>query len=73
MLLRSFARPVLSHTSRRATLTALSWRAYSQAAVGPLVYDLHEPAKPKFDEKTEPILFLHGLFGSKKNNRGISK
>lgn len=70
MFARSFARPVLAHT-RRARI-GVSWRAYSQA-VGPLVYDLHEPAKPRFDEKTEPILFLHGLFGSKKNNRGISK
>ncbi|KUI58874.1 hypothetical protein VP1G_06120 [Cytospora mali] len=41
----------------------------------PLVYDLHEPAKPVSDnpDRTSPILFLHGLFGSKKNNRGISK
>lgn len=70
MFVRSFARPVLAHTPRARI--GVSWRAYSQA-VGPLVYDLHEPAKPRFDEKTEPILFLHGLFGSKKNNRGISK
>ena len=41
----------------------------------PLVYDLHEPAKPVSDDpnRTSPILFLHGLFGSKKNNRSISK
>ncbi|KAK1770572.1 hypothetical protein QBC33DRAFT_576229 [Phialemonium atrogriseum] len=37
----------------------------------PLVYDLHEPAKPVTDKQTAPILFLHGLFGSKKNNRTI--
>ncbi|KAL6900257.1 Alpha/Beta hydrolase protein [Trichoderma evansii] len=41
--------------------------------VSPLSYDLHAPANPKADERTAPILFLHGLFGSKKNNRGISK
>ena len=39
----------------------------------PLVYDLHEPAKPVADRQTSPIIFMHGLFGSKKNNRTISK
>ncbi|CAK7212248.1 hypothetical protein SEUCBS140593_001440 [Sporothrix eucalyptigena] len=38
-----------------------------------LAYDLHSPAKPIADNKTQPIVFLHGLFGSKKNNRSISK
>ncbi|KAK4078521.1 hypothetical protein Purlil1_11919 [Purpureocillium lilacinum] len=52
-------------------------RAASQGsiaeAVRPLVYDLHEPSRPKTDNQRAPIIFLHGLFGSKKNNRGISK
>ena len=47
-------------------------RSYSSIAQG-MTYDLHKPAKPRTDEKNEPILFLHGLFGAKKNNRGISK
>ncbi|CAK7270005.1 hypothetical protein SEPCBS57363_003886 [Sporothrix epigloea] len=38
-----------------------------------LAYDLHSPAEPVADDKTRPILFLHGLFGSKKNNRTMSK
>ncbi|KAB5575886.1 Alpha/Beta hydrolase protein [Coniochaeta sp. 2T2.1] len=38
-----------------------------------LAYDHHEPPKPSADAKTSPILFMHGLFGSKKNNRSISK
>ncbi|KAM7194771.1 Alpha/Beta hydrolase fold [Naviculisporaceae sp. PSN 640] len=43
-------------------------------ATVPLVYDHHAPAKPTVrDEKDSPILFLHGLFGSKKNNRSISR
>lgn len=50
---------------------------YSQAApskaLRPLVYDLHEPAQSKNHINMSPVLFLHGLFGSKKNNRGISK
>ncbi|KAF4974004.1 hypothetical protein FZEAL_9048 [Fusarium zealandicum] len=53
-------------------VAAVRTRLYSQS-VGPLAYDLHEPAQPKTDKKKAPILFLHGLFGSKKNNRGISK
>lgn len=50
---------------------------YSSASIKtvPLSYDLHEPAKPMSDNpnRASPILFLHGLFGSKKNNRSISK
>jgi len=39
-----------------------------------LVYDLHEPSKPTVpDAQTSPIIIMHGLFGSKKNNRSISK
>ncbi|KAF6824522.1 alpha beta fold family [Colletotrichum plurivorum] len=38
-----------------------------------LAYDLHEPTKFKPSSTARPILFLHGLFGSKKNNRTISK
>ncbi|OIW29882.1 alpha/beta-hydrolase [Coniochaeta ligniaria NRRL 30616] len=49
-----------------------STRLYSSGTV-PLAYDLHEPPKPAADQKTSPILFMHGLFGSKKNNRSISK
>ncbi|KAM4064775.1 alpha/beta hydrolase fold domain-containing protein [Hirsutella rhossiliensis] len=40
----------------------------------PLAFDLHEPTTSKASgENQAPIIFLHGLFGSKKNNRGISK
>ncbi|KAK3950065.1 Alpha/Beta hydrolase protein [Pseudoneurospora amorphoporcata] len=40
----------------------------------PLVYDLHSPEKPTVPNKeTQPIIFIHGLFGSKRNNRSISK
>lgn len=55
--------------------------SYSSAAAASsikpvrLAYDLHEPAKPVSDNpnRESPILFLHGLFGSKKNNRSVSK
>ncbi|KAK0728012.1 Alpha/Beta hydrolase protein [Lasiosphaeria miniovina] len=39
----------------------------------PLAFDLHKPAKPVADRQTSPIIVMHGLFGSKKNNRSISK
>ncbi|KAK3378186.1 Alpha/Beta hydrolase protein [Podospora didyma] len=49
----------------------------SAAAASPstlsLAYDLHEPPKPVADSQTSPIIIMHGLFGSKKNNRSISK
>jgi hypothetical protein len=53
-----------------ASATSASTR--SMATVS-LAYDLHEPAKPVADQKTSPIIVMHGLFGSKKNNRTISK
>ncbi|KAF6241582.1 hypothetical protein HO173_000293 [Letharia columbiana] len=36
-----------------------------------LAYTLHEPHKPQLDHA--PLIVLHGLFGSKQNNRSISK
>ncbi|EGY17959.1 hypothetical protein VD0002_g7616 [Verticillium dahliae] len=39
-----------------------------------LVYDLYEPPSSRAQgHDSHPIIFLHGLFGSKKNNRSISK
>lgn len=69
---RSTQRPVLrSPRILRASYSS----APGGSGDGPveLVYDLHAPAKPVGDNKTQPILFLHGLFGSKKNNRSISR
>lgn len=63
-LLRAPARP----STVRSFSTTLSARLE-------LAYDLHEP--PKESEKHGPrgnaIIFAHGLFGSKKNNRSMSK
>ena len=36
-----------------------------------LAYDLHKPRKP--EPGHAPLIILHGLFGSKQNNRSISK
>jgi len=41
-----------------------------------LAYDLHEPPdlkKSGSKPQNAPIIFMHGLFGSKKNNRSMSK
>ncbi|CZS90767.1 related to alpha/beta hydrolase [Rhynchosporium agropyri] len=37
-----------------------------------LAYDLHSPSKPS-SSAPRAIIFMHGLFGSKTNNRSISK
>jgi hypothetical protein len=58
-------------TSIRQVLP-LSRRVYSTASRVPLAFDLHKPPE-EADEQNAPIVFMHGLFGSKKNNRGISK
>ena len=36
-----------------------------------LAYNLHKP--PEAETQHAPIIILHGLFGSKQNNRSISK
>ena len=41
-----------------------------------LAYDLHEPPMANTGAETVkkgPIVFMHGLFGSKRNNRSMSK
>lgn len=38
----------------------------------PLVYDRHQPANPPETSKS-PLVFLHGLFGSKTNTRTVAK
>lgn len=48
-------------------------RSIRTAARLRLAYDIHEPPKPQTTPENAPILFLHGLFGSKKNNRAMSK
>ena len=47
-------------------------RAYSAVPRISLAFDLHSPAQPS-SNAPGPIIFMHGLFGSKKNNRSISK
>ncbi|ROT40902.1 abhydrolase domain-containing protein [Sodiomyces alkalinus F11] len=59
--------PVLANTFSKC-------RPMSTDTALPLAYELHEPSGSKTTQPAgPPILFLHGLFGSKKNNRSISK
>ncbi|KAK6361989.1 hypothetical protein TWF730_005693 [Orbilia blumenaviensis] len=48
---------------------------HSSKADFKMSYSLHHPHSnyKHGSEKHEPIIFMHGLFGSKMNNRGISK
>ncbi|KAI1429485.1 alpha beta hydrolase fold family [Xylaria sp. FL1777] len=58
-----------------ASIRSLS-RAYSTATTGgrvQLVFDHHAPPKSDRHRQDAPIIFIHGLFGSKKNNRSVSK
>lgn len=50
-------------------------RSFSSTATArklQLAYD-HYPASESTATKNAPIVFIHGLFGSKKNNRSMSK
>ncbi|KAK4042912.1 Alpha/Beta hydrolase protein [Parachaetomium inaequale] len=65
--------PVSASAPAPTRLLAAGAQASSPFSTVPLAYDLHEPAKPVADKQTSPIIFMHGLFGSKKNNRTVSK
>lgn len=54
------------------TLLRVCRRNYSTSRTVSLAFDLHEPANPS-SNAPRAIVFMHGLFGSKKNNRSISK
>ncbi|KAJ5894958.1 hypothetical protein N7495_006649 [Penicillium taxi] len=59
--------------ARTAARSAIGIRAFSTARVcrGELAYQVYGPEGEQ--AVRDPIVFLHGLFGSKQNNRGISK
>lgn len=50
-----------------------SVRLYSSTSRVSLAYEQHEPPKGGRSPKDAPIIFMHGLFGSRKNNRSVSK
>ncbi|KXH48841.1 hypothetical protein CSIM01_12502 [Colletotrichum simmondsii] len=58
---------------RSVNIGLTSSRTFSSQSRLTLSYDLHEPSKRPVGGSSNPIIFLHGLFGSKKNNRSISK
>ncbi|KAJ5718605.1 hypothetical protein N7488_004251 [Penicillium malachiteum] len=59
--------------ARTATRSFAGLRAFSTARIyrAELSYQVYGPEKE--EAVRDPILFLHGLFGSKQNNRSISK
>ncbi|KAL4403734.1 hypothetical protein CABS03_14609 [Colletotrichum abscissum] len=54
---------------RSLSIGLTSRRTFSSQSRLTLSYDLHEPSKRPVGGSSNPIIFLHGLFGSKKNNR----
>ncbi|KAK8199584.1 Alpha/Beta hydrolase protein [Phyllosticta capitalensis] len=65
-------------TTTYAARTARTFATTRPLAALDLTYDVHEPPKDdgsrgKLASEGAPILILHGLFGSRRNNRSISK
>ncbi|KAI2473779.1 alpha/beta-hydrolase [Annulohypoxylon bovei var. microspora] len=55
-------------------LRAIISRPYSSSSTTvPLAYDHHEPPRGDQHRQDAPIIVMHGLFGSKKNNRSVSR
>lgn len=53
--------------------TTTTRRPFSSSHTVPLAFDHHEPPKSDRHRQDAPIIFMHGLFGSKKNNRTVSR
>ncbi|PSS02421.1 Alpha/Beta hydrolase protein [Coniella lustricola] len=68
-------RPVSATTTAAVPLPRLFSSSINRPSTVKLGYDLHEAEKPVSNDPNHesPILFMHGLFGSKRNNRAISK
>lgn len=59
--------------TRAATRSIAGLRAFSTARVYRTELSYHVYGPETKQAARDPILFLHGLFGSKQNNRTISK
>lgn len=57
----------------RATLASAPRFFATETATVNLACDLHLPPNASQPREGPPIIFMHGLFGSKKNNRSVSK
>lgn len=60
--------------ARASVQSSIGLRAFSTARIyrADLAYQVYGPENEQAVTR-DPILFLHGLFGSKQNNRSISK
>ncbi|KAI0120030.1 alpha beta hydrolase fold family [Nemania sp. FL0031] len=73
-ILATGLRPSLSPSPFPVPLLRSLPRAYSTGSDRvQLVFEHHEPPKSDRNRQDAPIVFMHGLFGSKKNNRSVSK
>ncbi|GAM86759.1 hypothetical protein ANO11243_047780 [Dothideomycetidae sp. 11243] len=57
----------------RLSFNSRSYASTSSTEPLELAYDKYHPPEDKSPSRNGPIVFLHGLFGSKKNNRTMSK
>ncbi|KAI2623259.1 alpha/beta-hydrolase [Hypoxylon sp. NC1633] len=69
----AFGTPLRAILSRPYSSSSSSSSSSAYHAVLPLAYDHHEPPKDGRHRQDSPIIFMHGLFGSKKNNRSVSR
>ena len=69
---RAFSLFTMAALSLVRPLPWIFTRCYSSFSALPLSFTLHEPPQAA-DTKAAPMLVMHGLFGSKQNNRSISK
>ncbi|RYO93843.1 hypothetical protein DL766_008884 [Monosporascus sp. MC13-8B] len=68
---RCNARPILC--IMKTLSRAIPSCPFSSSHTLPLAYDHHAPPGSGRCPQDAPIIFMHGLFGSKKNNRTVSK
>ncbi|KAI6090824.1 alpha/beta-hydrolase [Hypoxylon rubiginosum] len=69
------ARRIISPRSAFSIQLRAISRQYSSSShpTVPLAFDHHEPPKGGRHRQDAPIIVMHGLFGSKKNNRSVSR
>lgn len=74
---RALLRPLSTAPTYRTAYARAALRAFSTTDLPngiKIAYDLHEPPKESSSRQNAPsIVFIHGLFGSKQNNRSMSK
>jgi len=70
---RFYRRKNLAVLGQSCCIEASNWFQSQSVRHLNLAYALHEPPKTKSPTEVPAVIIMHGLFGSKQNNRSISK